>query len=99
MSEAVPYGNKPIRKPEDHDWTGKLCTFMAKAKDGGGLEIDAETGCVLAGELKVSGTVVGQEYRGLSGIGSIPDFTIEVEGSSGAVVKIGLLENNFQVVD
>lgn len=96
MGETVPYGNKPIRRPEDHDWTGRLCTFMAEMGEQG-PEVDA-AGLVRPGGTKLSGIVQGQSYRGPDP-GGIPDFTIEVRGGSGAVVEIGLLANNFQVVD
>jgi len=86
-----------IRKPEDHDWRECVCTFHGKLVDG--RPVLDKDGRIEKGDTKLSGVVVRQRYLGRRGEGLIPDFEIEVRGESGAVVKIGLLENNFQVVE
>lgn len=96
MSGAVPYGNKRIHRPEDQDWTGELCTFMASV-NGDGPVIDEATGRIRPGGVKAKGTVIGQKYLGRRGPGEIPDFEIEVQCKSG-VYKIGLLDNRFTPV-
>lgn len=89
----------PIRKPEDHDWTGCLCTFRARTGADGRLEVGPD-GLVVPGELKIKGIVQSQKYLGRQGVGQIPDFEIEVKGTkSETILKIGLLANSFQVVD
>jgi hypothetical protein len=85
-----------IKKPEDHDWTGKLCMFKALIEDGAPV-IDPATGRITPGLVKARGTVLGQTYLGRVGLGMIPDFEIEVQCKSG-VYKIGLLDNGFQPV-
>lgn len=90
---------KTIRKPEDHDWTGCLCTFRGQLGADSRPEVGAD-GRVVPGETKIKGIVAGQTYLGPSGKGQIPDFEIEVRGTkSETVLKIGLLANSFQVVD
>lgn len=90
---------KTIRKPEDHDWTGCLCTFQGLLDADGRPEVGPD-GRVVPGETKIKGIVTGQTYQGPSGKGQIPDFEIEVRGTrSMTVLKIGLLANSFQVVD
>lgn len=90
---------KTIRKPEDHDWTGCLCTFRGRLGANGRPEV-GQDGRVLPGETKIKGIVAGQAYLGPSGLGQIPDFEIEVQSTKNQnVLKIGLLANSFQVVD
>lgn len=88
---------RQIGHPSEHDWTGQLCTFMAQIEDG--RPVLTNDGRICPGTTKLSGTVTGQRYLGNQGIGLIPNFEISVRGSSGAVVKIGLLENNFQLIN
>lgn len=89
---------KPIRKPEDHDWTGCLCTFWGQL-DESGCPLVGENGRAVRGDTKIKGTVVGQTYLGRDNKWNIPDFEIELKGKSKTVLKIGLMENGFQVVD
>jgi hypothetical protein len=92
---------KTIRKPEDHDWTGCLCTFRGRLDESGRPAVGAD-GRVAPGETKIKGIVTGQTYLGRDNKWNIPDFEIEVKGTkegSRAVLKIGLMANSFQVVD
>lgn len=93
MSERI---KTEIRKPEDHDWTGEVCTFYALVRDGAPV-VDVATGRISPGDVKARGTVLGQTYLGRVGDGMIPDFEIEVQCKSGAY-KIGLLDNRFTPV-
>lgn len=89
---------KPIRKPEDHDWTGCRCTFTGELGPNG--PVIGDNGRILPGDTKIKGKVTGQTYLGPSQkYNLIPDFELEVEGKSKAVMKIGLLDNNFQLTD
>lgn len=88
---------KEIHKPEDHDWSGCLCTFRGLIEDR--KPVIGEDGCIQKGNTKLSGIVVTQRYLGQMGDSLIPDFEIEVRGASGATLKIKLLDNKFQVVE
>jgi len=86
-----------VKKPEDHDWRDCTCTFTGSISAGSPV-IGAD-GRIEKGDIKLSGVVVDHRYLGRSQkYGMIPDFEIDVRGKSGAVLKIGLLDNNFQVI-
>lgn len=94
----LPAGSSRIvASPEDHDWAGLLCTFLVLLKDNSPV-VDVATGRLLPGLTKARGRVVNQIYLGRTGDGMIPDFEIEVQTKSGQW-KIGLLDNNFQIID
>ena len=87
-------------KPASHetaplDWRGQRCTFEAEIMDG--QLVTGENGFVRPGQSKVSGVAVDQRYTGRKGAGAIPDYQITVRGRTGRIVKIGMLENNFQL--
>lgn len=88
---------QPIHKPEDHDWSGCLCTFRGLIVEN--KPVIGADGCIEKGDTKLSGIVIDQKYLGQVGSGLIPDFEINVRGASGAVLKIKLLDNRFQVVE
>ena len=80
----------------NHNWRGQRCIFEAELVDG--KPVTDEDGLVRPGQSKVSGIVADQRYIGRRGVGQIPDYQITVRGNSGTIIKIDLLDNNFQLL-